>query len=281
MKGVKINEWSSKFESHDTRKRQRLGWFLSPTGCDSRGYRLLMRKGTEGVIALGVFQALCQALGTLSKDARKTGVLANSDGSGMEMADLREITRISAADLGGGLALLEEIGWITQQFDESAAPVPEACRTSAGSVPQNSGFVQGEGEEEEEGEDISPQKPDAKPSLPRNKYSVGFELWWKAYKRPNKGSKKAAGAQWKAKKLEGREVALIAKANEYAASVESLEYMAHGERFLSKELYEDEYTPHGQTKPTGISEELQERMFKPFEHQGGTVSSAYDQGGVA
>ena len=106
----------------------------------------MMREGTSGVIALGVFQALCQVLGTLPMEARKVGILSNSDGTGMELADLQEITRISSADLEVGLELLCKIGWITKENGESAGDLPTICRPSAGDVPQNSGFVKGEGE---------------------------------------------------------------------------------------------------------------------------------------
>ena len=157
---IKINNWSESFESADTRKRQRLGWFLSPTGCDSKGYRMLMREGQQGVIALGVFQALCQIMGTLSKDIRKSGILANSDGTGMEVADLWEITRIDVADLEHSLELLEKVKWLTVEVKdvkgESAGDVPPICHSSAGDVPKNSGFVQGEGEEQEE---VPPKSP--------------------------------------------------------------------------------------------------------------------------
>tara|TARA_R110000772_G_scaffold173326_3_gene285285 strand:- start:2785 stop:3570 length:786 start_codon:yes stop_codon:yes gene_type:complete len=161
---IKINNWSESFESADTRKRQRLGWFLSPTGCDSKGYRMLMREGQHGVIALGVFQALCQIMGTLSKDIRKSCILANSDGTGMEVADLWEITRIEVADLKTSLELLEKVKWLTidvkEVKGESAGDVPPVCHSSAGGMPDNSGFVQGEGEEQEEGKgEVPPKSP--------------------------------------------------------------------------------------------------------------------------
>lgn len=182
---IKINNWSESFESADTRKRQRLGWFLAPTGCDSKGYRMLMREGQQGVISLGVFQALCQIMGTLSKDIRKSGILANSDGTGMEVADLWEITRIEVADLTRSIELLEKVKWITVENEDvkegSAGDVPPICHPSAGSVPNNSGFVKGEGEGEGEGEEqgqgqdpLSP-KGDSVSEVPPKKKAKKFE----------------------------------------------------------------------------------------------------------
>jgi len=214
-------------------------------------------------------------MGTLPIAARREGVLANSDGSGMDVADLQEITRIGAADLESGFSLLLKIGWITMENSESATNLPPICHQSASRLPENSGFVKGEGEEEGEGEDISPENDGAKPSLPRKKYSDGFELFWKAYKRPDKGSKKSASNQWKSKRLEGRESELIAKADQYAKSVDDPKYMKHAERFLSNELYENEYTPSGKGQS-----EIEARMFKPMKprDQTASIQSAYEVG---
>ena len=123
--------------------------------------------------------------------------------------------------------------------------------------------------------DISPENDGAKPSLPRKKYSDGFEVFWKAYKRPDKGSKKSASNQWKSKRLEGRESELIAKADQYAKSVDDPKYMKHAERFLSNELYENEYTPSGKGQS-----EIESRMFKPMKprDQTASVQSAYEVG---
>lgn len=113
-----------------------------------------MREGHEGIIALGVFQALCQVMGTLSKEIRKSGFLSNSDGSGMDMADIREITRMEPADLDKGLELLKIAGWVSIDLqrvkDDPATSAPPPCHLSATSVPKDSGFVKGEGEGEGE-----------------------------------------------------------------------------------------------------------------------------------
>ena len=96
---IEIVKWSKCFETPDTRKRQRLGWFMSPSGCDSRGFRKLMRMGDDGLIALGFFQALCQTMATQNIETRKDGVFKNSDDSLMDFDDIIELSR-----LGGRLS---------------------------------------------------------------------------------------------------------------------------------------------------------------------------------
>jgi hypothetical protein len=192
---IQIQNWSSSFENSDTRKRQRLGWFLAPSGCDSKGYRLLMREGSVGVAALGVFQALCQIMATLPKETRESGKLTNSDGTGMEVADLWEMTRIQVADLEQGLELLEKVGWLALINQQSASDVPPPCHLPATSVPENSGFVKGEGEGEGEGEGVSDSPPPVASDETREFLTT---LWGLSptISRP-RTSKKDVSAEWK------------------------------------------------------------------------------------
>jgi hypothetical protein len=152
---ITITKWSEQFETADTRKRQRLGWYLAPSGCDSKGYRLLMRGGVDGIKAFGIFNALCQLMATFGKDAR--GSFVNSDGSGMTMADLSEMIRVPNKEIEKAFNLLTECGWIslipTTICQSSATSMPPACHPHATSMPENSGFVKGEGEGEEQGKE--------------------------------------------------------------------------------------------------------------------------------
>ena len=68
-----------------------------------------MRSGTDGVIALGVFQALCQVMGTLGKSIRKTGMLVNSDGSPMDFEDLAEMPRLDVDVLTEAIEMLVSV----------------------------------------------------------------------------------------------------------------------------------------------------------------------------
>jgi len=162
---IEIVKWSQCFESADTRKRQRLGWFLSPSGCDSKGFRKLMRDGKEGLAALGFFQALCQSLATMSISTRQSGTFQNSDGSMMEFEDILEVSRLggmSPADYRQITGRLVASGWIvlhkSLDLEQNADSLPPICHLSPS-------FVQGEGEGQEEGageEDHLPQLDFAK-----------------------------------------------------------------------------------------------------------------------
>ena len=118
---VKIINWSKTFENSDTRKRQALGWFLVPSGCDSRGYRQLMKKGGPGVTAFGVYQALCQL--TAKWSAGNRGEFKHSDEKQMDLEDLSDLTRMPAKVIDSALPLLCEVGWI--EMIEKANTTPE------------------------------------------------------------------------------------------------------------------------------------------------------------
>lgn len=156
---IEIIKWSESFESADTRKRQRLGWFLSPSGCDSKGFRRLMRDGKGGLESLGFFQALCQSMATMSIQTRSTGTFTNSDGTLMDFDDIMELSRLSGmdpADYRHIVGRLVACGWIrlhkSLESQQSAACLPLVCHLSPG-------FVQGEGEGQEEGKEKEPPNP--------------------------------------------------------------------------------------------------------------------------
>ena len=164
-----IPKWSELFENADTRKRQRLGWYLAPSGCDSAGYRALMRDQPDGLLALGVFSALCQLMATRSKDTRKTGTFAHSDGRPMTLDDLLELTRLDRDCFEIAIPILVEIGWISlisaaTRHDTGTTPaeaqhnspqLPQLQDVSENLPPSchlHPAFVKGEGEGEGEGE---------------------------------------------------------------------------------------------------------------------------------
>jgi hypothetical protein len=155
---IEIVKWSNAFESADTRKRQRLGWFLCPSGCDSKGFRQLMRMGNDGLIALGFFQALCQSMATQSIESRRAGIFKNSDNSTMDFTDVLEVSRLNGmepADSRQIIGRLVSVGWLRicnpLETQQSAANLPPVCHPSPGFV---QGEGEGEGQEEEKGEDV-------------------------------------------------------------------------------------------------------------------------------
>lgn len=178
---ILIQGWNNKFESADTRKRERLKAFFAPSGCDSIGYLELAQRGSEGLAALGVFQALCQLMATLPRAARVRGAFVRENGQPMTMRQLSLKTGIAEDLLESATNLLAspEVSWVEKRAicHPSAGDVPPSAENlppSAGSceslepggsatnlplpatsLPENSGFVQGEGEGEGEVHSLS------------------------------------------------------------------------------------------------------------------------------
>ena len=151
----RINKWSETFENADTRKRQRLGWIHVQSGCDSRGYRKLMRDGEDGLKAYAVFISMCQFMGTLKKEYR--GEFRNSDGSLMDIYDISETTRISVAEIQHATGRLVACGWVTllesSNQEESAGNLPPTCQLHPAFV---QGEVKGEGEVQVQVQELLP-----------------------------------------------------------------------------------------------------------------------------
>jgi hypothetical protein len=148
MKLYTINKWSEVFENADSRKRQRLGFYYMPSGCDSSGYLGLMSEfePAEAWQAYGIFVALCQHTATMTKDLR--GTFQNTDGTPMTTRRLALIVRADLSILERSLEILmdQRVAWM------SATDVPSICQQSASDVPQNSGFVQGQGQGQGQGQ---------------------------------------------------------------------------------------------------------------------------------
>ena len=151
MKTLRINKWSETFENADSRKRQRLGFYYMPSGCDSAGYLALMSEfePAEAWQAYGTFVALCQHAATMRRDVR--GMFINSNGTPMTTRQIAMLIRCDHDLLLRSLELLcdERVGWI------SADDVPPICQSSATSVPlfsENSSIVQGQGQGQGQGE---------------------------------------------------------------------------------------------------------------------------------
>lgn len=164
---IEIVKWSEIFESADTRKRQRLGWFLNPSGCDSKGFRKLMRDGKDGLEALGFFQALCQSMATMSIKIRQSGTFKNSDDSLMDFDDIMELSRLDGrtpADYRQITGRLVACGWIclhkSLESQQSATSLPPPCHLPPGFVQgEGEGEGQEKGEGEGEGEKFTPATP--------------------------------------------------------------------------------------------------------------------------
>lgn len=150
-----IHKWDETFENADTRKRQRLGWYLAPSGMDSRGYLALVSRfpQDQGMMAFGVFHAICQLSATLGKSVR--GRLKNTDGEPMEIEQIATLLRLQICHLSAALEILTDprIGWL--RWVEIPDDLPPVCQS-------HPGFVKGEGEGEGEGTlSLSKESPPA------------------------------------------------------------------------------------------------------------------------
>jgi hypothetical protein len=175
-----ITRWSETFENADTRKRERLKFFHSPSGCDSNGYLELMTcHQSAGVMAFGIFQALCQHSATLP--AKSRGKFVKSNGSAMNLTQIALLIRVEPATLEKAVQILtsQEIGWLhwIEEKSGSATNLPPTCQSpppqSADEIPPTAGFVQGEGQGkgqgQGEGEERTPAElADAQPQEPSN-----------------------------------------------------------------------------------------------------------------
>lgn len=148
-----ITRWSETFENADTRKRERLKFFHSPSGCESAGYLELMTcHQSAGIMAFGIFQALCQLAATMPSTRR--GKFVKTNGSAMSLPQIALLIRVEVCHLNEAIEILasKEIGWLSwhETPNKSATNLPPAsskeCRQSATNLPENSGFVQGEGQ---------------------------------------------------------------------------------------------------------------------------------------
>jgi hypothetical protein len=159
----RINKWADTFENADTRKRQRLGWFLCPSGNDSAGYLELMSYGSDGVAAFGVFISICQWSATRGRHQR--GEISRNDGRPMSVELLATTIRVPVEVVAKSLPLLchPDVGWManentgkTEHTEQAEKAVPEKSASRLPPVcqshPKDSPIVKGEGEGEGEGE---------------------------------------------------------------------------------------------------------------------------------
>ena len=130
-----IKRWNETFETADTRKRQRLGWFMNPSGCESSGYIELMSHGTQGIIAFGVFQAICQWSATNRQEIR--GQLARSDGSALNVRQVAAFIRMPPDIVENAIRLLSSsyVGWIIDKDAKNIEDI-DICQLSAANLPE-------------------------------------------------------------------------------------------------------------------------------------------------
>lgn len=112
---LEIVKWSEAFEDAYMRKLQFLKKFNHPSGCQSKGYRHLVREGPKGLAALGLFTALSQLMATMSIDIRKGGTFKNTDGTLMEIEDILELSHLDGMEVGEVWEMVGRLvgcGWV-------------------------------------------------------------------------------------------------------------------------------------------------------------------------
>lgn len=94
------------------RPKKRMDYYFSPVELHSTGRMKLMRQGTAGIVAYGVFQMLVMYSATLPVERR--GELSRSSGEPMTLEDLAQILMVELAVFTSSLELLVNCGWIIQ-----------------------------------------------------------------------------------------------------------------------------------------------------------------------
>ena len=220
---LKISKWRETFENSDSRKRQRLKCYMQPSGTDSNGYIELMTYGEKGVMAYGVFVALCQWAATCPSDIR--GMLCKTDRTPLDIRQISGRLRMDPGIVSAAIDLLSspDIGWLMKESsicgdaaEKSATDVPpenpektllkpikidqfeitsaSSLPLSADSMPKNSGFVQGEGEGEGEGEGSAPDKSGIPPA---DEIIAAFDSTFGTTSRWTDKRRKALTARWR------------------------------------------------------------------------------------
>lgn len=121
---IVITNWTGTFENAESRKLERLNYFKSPVGVDSNGYLELITEHREaGILAFGVFQALCQAAATFPKGKR--GRFEKSGGKPMSIRQVAALIRMPENTVSDALQLLvsEEVGWIKLDPNPDCLPI--------------------------------------------------------------------------------------------------------------------------------------------------------------
>ena len=231
---IRIKHWNETFENADTRKRQRLGWFLCPTGTDSAGYLELMSHGERGIRAFAVFTAICQWSATCLPLVR--GSCARSDGRPMSARQIATVIRMPENIVSDALELLSspDVGWIMRENTDvlssqhkSAGSMPVPCQSPAGSMPQGEGEGEGKGEVPKS---FDRQKKQGDPE---------FDQFWNIY--PHKTAKKRALKAWQTALKETDAQTIIRAAEEFARASKGkeLQYIKHPATWLNDGSWED------------------------------------------
>jgi len=148
---IKINKWSETFENANSRKLKQLVFYQAPAGCNSSGFvELATEHGNDGLIALGVFSALCQLMAKQPKETR--GSFLKSNGEPMSVKRLSILTHIEIDAMERSLQMLQAKGvdWI------SAIQIPNRSQSDPIQIPKSTARGEESTGEKSRGDNKSP-----------------------------------------------------------------------------------------------------------------------------
>ena len=121
---MRIKEWNSKFENHQTRKLKRLLWVPIPNSFDGKTYRKLSLRDDFA----RVYGVWCLLVKVASRQPER-GTLADEDGP-LTIADIAAQTGCPESDLKHGIEVLTKYGWLLPSVD-NLPQSPDASGSSA------------------------------------------------------------------------------------------------------------------------------------------------------
>jgi len=113
---LRVRDWDTLYETHETRKLKRLGWVAVPNRHDGDGYCQLVDH-PDGAAHLGCWLAVLQ----VASKCTPRGVLVHDGGSPHTPESLARKTRLPAKLMRDAIMRLLEIGWLD---GDVPAPVP-------------------------------------------------------------------------------------------------------------------------------------------------------------
>lgn len=165
---MKISKWTETFEGSESRRpKTKMLWYLHPVDLMSRGTIELTSMGSDGLIALAVFNLLCQW--TAGQSIVSRGNLTHSDGTPLGSEYLSKAINVTKPNIEKSLGILIKMGWLVQTCTNSYEPV-QTCTQ----------------EESRGDETIVEEKTEDKNGV----FEFSFDLFWGSY--PKRVGKKVA-----------------------------------------------------------------------------------------
>jgi len=127
-----IAKWNETFEDSNSRKLVKQKYLQMPFDLNSNGYINLMAHGEAGLMAYGVFLAICQLSAARRQEHR--GKVCRNDGTPLTKNQLASHLRMDISHLSAAIELLKspDICWLVEESD------PDVSQSSATNPPATS-----------------------------------------------------------------------------------------------------------------------------------------------